>query len=48
MDIDKTLTIGDNKDYSLVSPNTLVINKVREYKEKGFEYYQIVSNKIKI
>ena len=36
LDIDKTLTKGDNKDYNLVSPNLEVINKVREYKEKGF------------
>lgn len=36
MDIDKTLTLGDNKDYNLVSPNVKVINKVREYKLLGF------------
>ena len=36
LDIDKTLTLGDNKDYSLVSPNLEVINKVREYKKEGF------------
>lgn len=36
MDIDKTLTLGDNKDYNLVSPNIEVINKVREYKYLGF------------
>ena len=36
MDIDKTLTLGDNKDYNLVSPNIKVINKVREYKSLGF------------
>jgi len=36
MDIDKTLTLGDNKDYNLVSPNIEVIKKVREYKSKGF------------
>jgi capsule biosynthesis phosphatase len=36
-DIDGTLTIGDNKDYNLVTPNTVVIEKIREYKELGFE-----------
>jgi capsule biosynthesis phosphatase len=36
MDIDKTLTLGDNKDYNLVSPNIDVINKVIEYKQNGF------------
>lgn len=36
MDIDKTLTLGDSKDYTLVSPNLDVINKVIEYKKKGF------------
>ena len=33
MDIDKTLTLGDHKDYNLVSPNLEVINKVIEYKK---------------
>ena len=36
MDIDKTLTLGDNKDYNLVSPNIEVIKKVRQYKSNGF------------
>jgi capsule biosynthesis phosphatase len=36
IDIDKTLTLGDNKDYSLVSPNLRIINKVIEYKNNGF------------
>jgi capsule biosynthesis phosphatase len=36
IDIDKTLTLGDNKDYSLVGPNISVVNKVREYKKSGF------------
>ena len=36
IDIDKTLTLGDNKDYSLVSPNLKIINKVIEYKNNGF------------
>lgn len=36
IDIDKTLTLGDNKDYNHVSPNIEVINKVREYKTLGF------------
>lgn len=36
IDIDKTLTLGDNEDYNLVSPNVDVIKKVKEYKDKGF------------
>jgi len=36
IDIDKTLTLGDEKDYNLVSPNLKVIDKVREYKTIGF------------
>tara|TARA_B100001057_G_C22871531_1_gene959211 strand:- start:15686 stop:16051 length:366 start_codon:yes stop_codon:yes gene_type:complete len=36
IDIDKTLTLGDNKDYNLVSPNIKIINKVIEYKKRGF------------
>lgn len=36
MDIDKTLTLGDHKDYNLVSPNIEVIKKVRQYKSEGF------------
>ena len=36
IDIDKTLTLGDNKNYNLVSPNLQVINKVKDYKKKGF------------
>lgn len=36
LDIDKTLTLGDNKDYNLVSPNYEVINKIIEYKKNGF------------
>lgn len=36
MDIDKTLTLGDNKNYNLVSPNVEVIKKVRQYKLDGF------------
>lgn len=36
IDIDKTLTLGDNKDYNLVSPNLEIVNKVKEYKKSGF------------
>ena len=36
MDIDKNLTLGDNKDYDLVSPNLEVINQVIKYKKNGF------------
>jgi hypothetical protein len=32
IDIDKTLTLGDQKDYNLVSPNKKVVDKVKEYK----------------
>ena len=37
IDIDNTLTLGDSKDYNLVSPNIEVINKVKEYKKDGGE-----------
>lgn len=37
IDIDGTLTIGDHKDYNMVSPNFDVINKIREYKSNGFK-----------
>lgn len=36
IDLDKTLTLGDNKDYNLVSPNFQIINKLKEYKSMGF------------
>ena len=36
IDIDKTLTLGDNKDYLKVSPNLKIIEKVREYRKNGF------------
>jgi len=36
LDIDKTLTLGDSKDYNLVSPNLEMIKKVLEYKKNGF------------
>ena len=36
IDIDNTLTLGDHKDYNLVSPNLDVIKKLREYKSVGF------------
>lgn len=36
IDIDKTLTLGDNKDYNQVSPNLQVIDKLKDYKSKGF------------
>lgn len=36
IDIDKTLTLGDSKDYNLVSPNLNVIEKLKEYKLNGF------------
>lgn len=37
IDVDNTLTMGDNKDYSKVSPNMAVIKKLAEYKEAGFQ-----------
>ena len=36
IDIDKTLTLGDHKDYKMVSPNIEIVNKVKEYKKLGF------------
>tara|TARA_B110000003_G_C16239865_1_gene374644 strand:- start:4 stop:366 length:363 start_codon:yes stop_codon:yes gene_type:complete len=36
IDIDKTLTLGDNSDYSLVSANINIIEKIKEYKKRGF------------
>lgn len=36
VDIDKTLTLGDHKDYNLVSPNIEIISKLKEYKSIGF------------
>jgi capsule biosynthesis phosphatase len=37
IDLDGTITTGDNSDYTQVSPNLAVVNKIREYKQKGFE-----------
>lgn len=36
VDLDGTLTLLDNKDYSRVSPRKKVIEKLRRYKEEGF------------
>lgn len=36
VDLDGTLTLLDNKDYSKVSPRKNVIEKLRSYKEEGF------------
>ena len=47
IDIDKTLTKGDNKDYSLVSPNTVVIEKLKEYKNNGFNIILFTSRNMR-
>ena len=36
-DLDGTLTIGREADYKLSSPNVEVIEKLKEYKAKGYE-----------
>lgn len=36
VDLDGTLTLLDNNDYRDVSPNLSVIEKLRDYKAKGF------------
>ena len=40
LDIDKTLTLGDSKDYNLVSPNLEMIKKVLEYKKNGLPVFK--------
>ncbi|WP_368881585.1 HAD hydrolase family protein [Shewanella algae] len=37
VDLDGTLTQGDSKDYSVVSPRLDVIAKLREYQAQGFD-----------
>ena len=37
IDLDGTLTLGDNVNYEAVSPNLDVVRVLREYAEKGFE-----------
>ncbi|BCV64704.1 hypothetical protein TUM17387_00630 [Shewanella carassii] len=37
VDLDGTLTLGDSKDYSAVSPRLDVITKLREYQAQGFD-----------
>lgn len=37
IDLDGTLTLADTSDYRNVSPNLPLIEKLREYKEQGFE-----------
>ncbi|EOD81722.1 putative capsular polysaccharide biosynthesis protein [Grimontia indica] len=41
VDLDNTITLGDTNDYEKVSPNTPVIEQLREYRNQGF---QIVIN----
>tara|TARA_B100000941_G_C27980475_1_gene290785 strand:- start:43 stop:408 length:366 start_codon:yes stop_codon:yes gene_type:complete len=36
IDLDNTITLGDNIDYKIVSPNLDVINMMKNYKNKGF------------
>jgi capsule biosynthesis phosphatase len=47
IDIDKTLTLGDNKDYSSVSPNLQVIEKLKEYKNNGFNIILFTSRNMR-
>ncbi len=37
IDLDNTITLGDNKDYLEVSPNLEVVETIKKYKEMGFE-----------
>ena len=37
IDLDGTITKGDTSDYQNVSPNTDVIEKLREYRKIGYE-----------
>ena len=37
IDVDGTLTLGDTSDYTTVSVNCEVANKIREYRKMGFE-----------
>ncbi|GIU34128.1 HAD-IIIC family phosphatase [Shewanella schlegeliana] len=37
VDLDGTLTMADTRDYAEVSPRQEVIDKLKEYQEKGFE-----------
>jgi capsule biosynthesis phosphatase len=41
VDLDGTITVDSNLEYSEKVPNKLVVAKLREYKEKG---YQIIIN----
>ena len=47
LDIDKTLTLGDSKDYKLVSPNIKIIKKIREYKKEGFNIILFTSRNMR-
>lgn len=37
IDLDGTITRGDNSNYSEVQPNSNVVDRMRQYKSKGFE-----------
>ncbi len=37
IDLDHTITSGDNADYTEVSPRPSVVTRLREYKASGFE-----------
>lgn len=37
IDLDGTITTGDNTDYTQVSPNYAVVEQIRKYKKQGFE-----------
>lgn len=47
IDIDNTLTLGDHKNYNLVSPNFEVIKKLREYKAGGFNIILFTARNMK-
>lgn len=37
IDLDNTITLGNDKDYASVSPRAAVVARIREYKARGFE-----------
>ena len=36
IDLDNTITLGDNNDYEIGSPNLDIINMIKNYKNQGF------------
>ena len=37
IDLDGTITLGDTSDYENVSPNTVVIKRMQDFRAMGFE-----------